>query len=480
MPISLSLHQIANILAQKVEGRFDITLGPPDDPYTVHIVYKLCDDENSLSLPTLGDNDGDVIVSEETLESIFYEWGYSSLISTGKPYLVVCAYYSDGVYDWINEDTALVIPLLSSSVEERKGFVYSSTGDPINAGLIVFVDGPITIGEFVLTLTNLENYTLYYIRAFTINLDGTIVYGDLETFKSRLPFPQTIMATPKEEANRIDFSLVENAEGYNLYWATNPGVTINSNKFEDIGSPFTHSGLVAGQRYYYRVTAFTSDDESELSYEVMGRASEGFYIPPDFSPHNWRETEEYIRLLTSQYQLAEKFKEWLRKNIEILKGVADTARDLNNAFDIDFAKGIQLDIIGEIVGIGRVLPFEPSDGSDPILSDYIYKQLIKATIARNHWDGKIESIEKAWRDIFPNSMILIQDNQDMSLNVSVLGDISELLQDLISADMIIPRPQAVLINYEWSPKPTKIFAYDLDSEDYGGYDVGRWSTEILE
>ena len=73
----------------------------------------------------------------------------------------------------------------------------------------------------------------------------------------------------------------------------------------------------------------------------------------------------YLGLLTSQYRTLPNFNAWLRSALELLAGVMDVNAAMVNAFDIDYAAGAQLDIIGQIVGVTRVLPFQPT-GSQPI------------------------------------------------------------------------------------------------------------------
>jgi hypothetical protein len=229
--------------------------------------------------------------------------------------------------------------------------------------------------------------------------------------------------------------------------------------------------------YYYRVTAVFDGLESELSTLVSATLSTTVTYP-DFSPQNWLETSDYIKLLTSQYQLADTFKSWLQHCVEIFEDGMECSNQLNNDFDLNFALGSQLDIIGDIVGQKRTLPFEPSDGSNPVLDDYVYRQLIKAKIALNHWDGQLLSIEEKWNSIFPNTQIIIVDNQDMSIDVSVSGEISSLIQDMITQDMIIPRPQGVQINCLWAQTKYKAFCYDMETLEYAGYDEGYWKQEI--
>jgi hypothetical protein len=108
--------------------------------------------------------------------------------------------------------------------------------------------------------------------------------------------------------------------------------------------------------------------------------------------------------------------------------------------------------------------------------------LLKAKVALNHWDGKLQSIEEKWEGIFPNTTITIIDNQDMTMEVEITGDaenITSLLKDLIDNDMIVPRPQGVQLNNNWTTRVQKLLAfdYDMSNNDYGGLDVGAFAVE---
>jgi hypothetical protein len=260
---------------------------------------------------------------------------------------------------------------------------------------------------------------------------------------------------------------------------------------------------------------------------------------------------QYLRLYTHQYRLSTMLQDFSYDRLKYFAEDRDALYGLDNGIYVETAVGPQLDIIGEIVGMSRTLPFEPTDGSSPLLEDEFYRQLIKAKIALNHWDGKLQSIEEAWREIFPDTYtdisatqvainwsswyvgafgrtpsaselaywtareaaggetvselwvaflaagqinnqmytgwypttlitkhtgigIFIVDNQDMSMTISVTGELASIIQDMIENDMVIPRPQGVQIKLSWATTPRKIFAYDMVNKDYGGYGTGYW------
>lgn len=73
------------------------------------------------------------------------------------------------------------------------------------------------------------------------------------------------------------------ASSYNIYWGITPNITTASAKITGATSPYTHTGLVAGSTYYYRVSAINAGVES-LSDEVFsavyaGGSPAGIFVP---------------------------------------------------------------------------------------------------------------------------------------------------------------------------------------------------------
>ena len=71
--------------------------------------------------------------------------------------------------------------------------------------------------------------------------------------------------------NSISWSGVTGAVSYNIHWATASGVTTaTGTKITSATSPYTHSSLINGTKYYYIVTAVNSGGESLASNEGIG------------------------------------------------------------------------------------------------------------------------------------------------------------------------------------------------------------------
>jgi hypothetical protein len=122
---------------------------------------------------------------------------------------------------------------------------------------------------------------------------------------------------------------------------------------------------------------------------------------------------------------------------------------MDAAFDLSDSKGAQLDVTGDIVGRERVLSFDPEDGSSPVLEDETYRLLQRAKISTNMWDGTIPGALALWENLFPEHRLVIRDNQDMTMDLYIIGRISPLEQELISKNYITPKPMGVLIRFNF-------------------------------
>jgi hypothetical protein len=70
----------------------------------------------------------------------------------------------------------------------------------------------------------------------------------------------------------------------------------------------------------------------------------------------------YLQLLTSEYKgtNAPNLQAWLTVLIQPFIDAGALASVMYNYFDVNAAVGVQLDILGQIVGVGRILPFNPT------------------------------------------------------------------------------------------------------------------------
>lgn len=181
----------------------------------------------------------------------------------------------------------------------------------------------------------------------------------------------------------------------------------------------------------------------------------------------------YRSLVTSEYQNSPKFLALLSAALQPIDDLFSCLVNMDFAFYLDTAVGAQLDMIGAIVGTKRQVGFQPSNGVSPILDDLTFRVLLKAKVARNHWDGKISSLQTTWKQLFPGGTISIQDNQNMSISVTLSGSFSSIIQDLITNGLIVPRPEGVLVNYVFGTGP--FFGFDRNDAYVAGFDTGKFA-----
>lgn len=185
----------------------------------------------------------------------------------------------------------------------------------------------------------------------------------------------------------------------------------------------------------------------------------------------------YRRLLTSEYKTRPRLTSWLLWLLSEGLTYKNTVQEFLDAFNLDTAEGVQLDIIGRIVGVDRLLPFHPVSGDSPLMNDSTYRMVIKAKIIQNTWKGTLDELYEAWAVLFPEVRYFqIQDLQDMTYNVVIMGAFTPLERELIANGYIIPKPEGVRINLltitDTSGLP--LFAYDMDTYLLSGY-TSHWA-----
>lgn len=195
-----------------------------------------------------------------------------------------------------------------------------------------------------------------------------------------------------------------------------------------------------------------------------------------------RDISFYLKLITHQYQNSPKFLAMVEALLQKLADASDCAESLDLAFDLDYAVGDQLDILGEIVRISRILPFEPNYGISPVLTDADYRVLLKATIGKNHWDGIQGSLSTLWAILFPGVTIAIHDNNiydHMSMDVFLeFPNRTSIFVDLATRGYIVPKPEGVLQRTYLGP-PFPLFGFDYFDPYVAGFDIGYWWTPNL-
>lgn len=191
------------------------------------------------------------------------------------------------------------------------------------------------------------------------------------------------------------------------------------------------------------------------------------------SPIEFLPLAYYLNLLTSQYRNSTKLNQFLEKMLQKFDDVSQALVQLEVLMDVDNAYGAMLDAIGSRVGASRLVGFTPSNGVSPNLDDNTYRVYIKAKAVANLWDSTIDGLQTAWSILFPQFKLYIQDNQNMTATVYVIGSPSSILIDMIKNGYIVPRPEGVQYSYVVGHLPA--FGFGQNTSFIAGFGQGMWN-----
>ncbi len=221
---------------------------------------------------------------------------------------------------------------------------------------------------------------------------------------------------------------------------------------------------------------------------------------------------QYVEVLIPGQNITQpKFTEWVQGSITPETDLQQYFSDLPEAFNVDTAEGDQLDVLGELLGVSRIVNFQPGGGASASLTDAFYKIALKAKIVLNQWKGTKEEIYDLMATILPQYPVLITDNQDMTMDVLVIGmpndvaglltfcygatggtlpngtiaagygsgywdGFTSILRGLVVNNYFVPKPAGVLVNYSFADGP--FFSYGTTSTYFQGYGVGEWVSFV--
>lgn len=180
----------------------------------------------------------------------------------------------------------------------------------------------------------------------------------------------------------------------------------------------------------------------------------------------------YLKLITGEHRDKPKYISMVRALLSHSSDIFSVGVELDDDFDLDYADGVQEDVLGEIIGASRMLGYQPEFNLNPILDNANFRSLLMAKISKNMWKGGIQDLATTWKVLF-GTPILIEDNQDMTIDVVIISNgLDKMTQLMIRNGDIIPKPQSVLVNAYVAND--HVFGYDIENDVIAGYDKGNW------
>jgi len=208
--------------------------------------------------------------------------------------------------------------------------------------------------------------------------------------------------------------------------------------------------------------------------------------------------QQYLNLLIFQYQDKPKLKAEITALLEQHESTYNYLSTVESEFDLDTARGVQLDVIGRIVGLSRTVPlavskkyfgFEEDDNAFPFdelfddivaypfkevdeedytdlqLNDADYRFFLRAKIAKNFARSDITSINEIVGYLFEDLAEVI-DKYDMTLDLYIDATIDISTIRTIQQLDLLPKPQGVRYNnivYQFYEGDTFGFSDDLSA-----------------
>ena len=155
------------------------------------------------------------------------------------------------------------------------------------------------------------------------------------------------------------------------------------------------------------------------------------------------DTNFYLDLVTSEHRTKPKYTAWLEVLLTPFVEAINLNDEIKKAFDLNTAVGVQLDILGKILVQPRMMDFQPTDGSSPLLNDDNYRIILKAKVVKNQWKGTINNFYNFWKVLFKKSLsnIYLIDTQNMEPVVVIWSSqVTPIIEDFLVHGLIVPKP----------------------------------------
>jgi hypothetical protein len=216
-------------------------------------------------------------------------------------------------------------------------------------------------------------------------------------------------------------------------------------------------------------------------------------------------TDEWVALITPQHADKPKYMATVRASVSPFSDIVAFLGSLPSAFDLDEARGAQLDTIGQWAGVSRYIPtpltgvyftlgtaglglggghlkgpFDPDTGLTA-LSDDSYRVLLKGQIASNAWDGTIPGAYAVWEILFKGSGtgVVIQDRGGMQMLYALSGVVPDAVTlALFKTGYLNLKPAGVRISAFMTPYASDVpyFGLGVQNSSIAGLGAGAFSN----
>ena len=156
------------------------------------------------------------------------------------------------------------------------------------------------------------------------------------------------------------------------------------------------------------------------------------------------DVQRYLDGIESQHKGRPKFMASTERLLTKVDNGTSLIKDMPLLFYVKKAVGAQLDIVGAKVGADRRFPPISIPGYAELLDDETYRKIILSRIVQNQWDGTNEMFREIWDSTIGDMLnAKYYDNQDMTMDMRIIGQIEPVMLEMILRGYIIPKPMGV-------------------------------------
>jgi hypothetical protein len=198
---------------------------------------------------------------------------------------------------------------------------------------------------------------------------------------------------------------------------------------------------------------------------------------------------DYAALITSEHRDKPDFNALVTLYVGPLVDAQNLLQAMPDYFDIDLAIGVQLDALGQWIGVARTITIQPSDAfptpSTPYqvnLDDDTYRRLLKARALANSWDGTPVDAAAVLAAFYApaGQAAAILDNQDMSIDLYLVGAFPTPAEAAVLSQFLLPlRPSTVRVRKtRVGPTGGPLFGLSVENEFIAGPGVGSFGASF--
>lgn len=169
----------------------------------------------------------------------------------------------------------------------------------------------------------------------------------------------------------------------------------------------------------------------------------------------------------AQYRDKPNLVAWLQITASLANQIEAVFGKIITSYDIDVIVGVQLDVVGRIVGVTRNY-----DGGT--MDDDTYRLILKARIVKNVSDTTLDGVILGLGFIVGFGDIRVIDTEDMAFSVEFGQPLTTLQRTVITNFDIVPKPQGV--EFSGFEEITGTWRFGQPEAQFGGSGVqfGRY------